>query len=101
MAEAVTQTLPAALRDTSTLVQATILHAVGISVSIEDVPAAKTAEARELARAAFGSAQPELAAFKSEVQRVVDSGAQNAQNNGVTRLGGPRGGRPERPDFDA
>ena len=51
--------------------------------------------------AAFGSAQPELAAFKSEVQRVVDSGAQNAQNNGVTRLGGPRGGRPERPDFDA
>merc|ERR1719181_2299286 len=32
--------------------------------------------------AAFGSAQPELAAFKSEVQRVVDSGAASQGNGG-------------------
>lgn len=50
--------------------------------------------------AAFGSAQPELAAFKQEVQRVVDSGG-GAQGGG----GGGRGGggmypkpRPERGD---
>ena len=38
--------------------------------------------------AAFGSAQPELAAFKSEVQRVVDSGAQNATGGGAAARGG-------------
>jgi len=48
--------------------------------------------------AAFGSAQPELAAFKSEVQRVVDSGAasQNSRSGGgPVRLGQPRQERPE------
>ena len=54
--------------------------------------------------AAFGSAQPELAAFKSEVQRVVDSGA--AAQNGQTGQrsggqGGLGGGLRVRPDFDA
>ena len=54
--------------------------------------------------AAFGSAQPELAAFKSEVQRVVDSGAaaqngQTGQRQGAS--GGLGGGLRVRPDFDA
>ena len=42
--------------------------------------------------AAFGSAQPELAAFKSEVQRVVDSGAQNQQSGAQASRGGVRPG---------
>jgi len=44
--------------------------------------------------AAFGSAQPELAAFKSEVQRVVDSGAatQGASNGSSNNRGGGGGG---------
>jgi len=54
--------------------------------------------------AAFGSAQPELAAFKSEVQRVVDSGAatQGANGGANNRGGGPvRLGQPRRDDADA
>jgi len=56
--------------------------------------------------AAFGSAQPELAAFKSEVQRVVDSGAaaqngQSGQSQGRSGGGGLGGGLRVRPDFDA
>ena len=38
--------------------------------------------------AAFGSAQPELAAFKSEVQRVVDSGAASLVANGADARNG-------------
>ena len=44
--------------------------------------------------AAFGSAQPELAAFKSEVQRVVDSGAPPAKSEKPRSLGRPQ------PDFN-
>ena len=36
----------------------------------------------QILEAAFGSQQPELAAFKMEVQRVVDSGAATAPPTG-------------------
>ena len=54
--------------------------------------AALFAHSLTVLEAAFGSAQPELAAFKSEVQRVVDSGAENQKDGakGVVGLGMPK-----------
>mmetsp|Transcript_18359 Transcript_18359/g.49678 ORF Transcript_18359/g.49678 Transcript_18359/m.49678 type:complete len:229 (-) Transcript_18359:610-1296(-) len=66
--------LPAAARELATL-------ALGFSEGgASEEAAALFAHSLAILEAAFGSQQPELAAFKMEVQRVVDSGAATSRH---------------------
>jgi chromosome segregation ATPase len=89
--------LPGAARELATL-------ALTFSEEGEQGEAASLfAHSLTILEAAFGSAQPELAAFKSEVQRVVDSGgASNTSGTAANRGGGPiRLGQPRLAAEDA
>ena len=74
--------LPAAARELATL-------ALAFSEDGQpDEAAALFAHALTILESAFGSQQPELAAFKIEVQRVVESGHAAAAAKALTARGG-------------